>query len=60
VFNARDDSLIQVLHRCVDDLRLWANRCRDPSEAATLNTWCLSFDPPWTSSSLLLRYPLKL
>jgi hypothetical protein len=25
VFNARDDSLIQVLHRCIDDLRLWAN-----------------------------------
>jgi hypothetical protein len=46
VFNARDDSLLQVLHRCVEDLRLWANRFHDCSEAATLNTWCLSFDPP--------------
>jgi hypothetical protein len=46
VFNGTDEPLLVAAKRCVEDVRLWAYRCKNNDSSSSLNMWCTRFDPP--------------
>jgi hypothetical protein len=35
-----------TINRCIEDVRLWANRCTKSQSSVTLIAWCNLYDPP--------------
>ena len=46
VFNNVYEPLDAVKSRCMEDIRLWAYRCKSASAANALKSWCLAYEPP--------------
>jgi hypothetical protein len=46
IFNEIDETLMIIRQRCIDDVRLWTNRCTKAAPRMYLLNWCHIFDPP--------------
>jgi hypothetical protein len=46
VFNSEDESPASLARRCIEDVWLWAHRCRSADSKQSLQAWCINFDPP--------------